>query len=85
MTWWKKTSEKGTYMPIPIALIPMPRSSDRSPATFASPASDALPLNTAMTASPPIRLLVSSLPLSYFPSSNFLANDPRQPEYCAHE
>ncbi|GAA3102317.1 hypothetical protein GCM10020254_54880 [Streptomyces goshikiensis] len=36
MTWWKKTSEKGTYMPIPTALIPAPRSRERSPATLVS-------------------------------------------------
>ncbi len=33
VTWWKKTSENGTYMPIPIALMPTPTSSDHSPET----------------------------------------------------
>ncbi len=53
VTWWKKTSENGMYMPIPTALMPMPRSSDRSPATFASTAVAVFPLNRAMTTSPP--------------------------------
>lgn len=45
VTWWKKTSENGTYMPIPTALTPAATSRDRSPATFDSPA-------TAIVSSP---------------------------------